>query len=61
MGKMERPVAPCKDCKDRSEGCHGKCQIYIDFEKAHKEWKDKFRDGRDEYMMYRHKQRKKQR
>ncbi len=58
---MKRPVAPCKDCTDRSEDCHGKCEIFKAFEKAHKEWKDKFRDGRDEYMLYRNKRRKTQR
>ena len=61
MEKMEKPMAPCKDCKSRTEDCHGRCRIYQAFEKAHKKWKEEFRDGRDEYMMYRNKRRKTQR
>ena len=26
-------MSPCKDCKDRCVGCHGKCVLF-------KEWKD---------------------
>lgn len=58
---MKRPVAPCKDCKNRDETCHGKCEKYQSYEKDQKEWKEKFRDGRDEYMLYRNKRRKTQR
>ena len=23
--------APCKDCKNRNQGCHSRCLAYIDF------------------------------
>lgn len=25
--------SPCKDCEKREQGCHGKCQAYIDYRK----------------------------
>lgn len=25
---MSGKVPPCKDCKDRKIGCHGKCELY---------------------------------
>ena len=25
--------SPCKDCEKREQGCHGKCQEYIDYRK----------------------------
>ena len=36
---MSRPIAPCKDCKDRKLGCHSTCQLYIDFDAANKRYK----------------------
>ena len=27
--------APCKDCKDRVVGCHGKCEKYQEFKISH--------------------------
>ena len=26
-------IAPCKDCKDRHVGCHGKCKKYLEYKK----------------------------
>ena len=26
-------IAPCKDCKDRHVGCHGKCEKYLEYKK----------------------------
>lgn len=26
-------IAPCKDCKDRHIGCHGKCEKYLEYKK----------------------------
>lgn len=26
---------PCKDCKDREIGCHGKCKAYADAKAKH--------------------------
>lgn len=26
--------SPCLDCKDRHEGCHGKCENYINWKQA---------------------------
>ena len=34
--------APCKDCKDRHDGCHSECEAYIKYSAARKafnEWK----------------------
>jgi len=28
-------TAPCKDCPDRAQGCHGRCEKYAAFLKAH--------------------------
>ena len=28
-------TAPCKDCPDRAEGCHGRCERYAAFRTAH--------------------------
>lgn len=28
---------PCKDCKDRYVGCHGKCDIYQELNRKNKE------------------------
>lgn len=31
---MERtPEAPCKGCKERKQGCHGKCKAYLEYNK----------------------------
>lgn len=61
MEKMERPVAPCKDCKERKEGCHSECEGYKAFEQANKEYKLHFNDGMDEFDRYKTSFRKKQR
>ena len=28
-------MTPCKDCKDRTEKCHGKCERYREWKKEH--------------------------
>ena len=38
---------PCKDCPDRSPGCHDKCQKYIEAKKAETEIKEKRRNERE--------------
>lgn len=28
---MSRPKAPCMNCEERHEGCHGACEQYLKF------------------------------
>lgn len=37
---MARPYAPCKDCPDRHEACHGHCEKFIEFRRGMDEWKN---------------------
>ena len=47
---MREPVAPCKGCEERFEGCWGKCPKYLAFKKEHEEWKKIVAKGRlDQY------------
>ena len=41
--------APCKGCTrpQKKIGCHGKCQEYIDFEKANGDLKEKIRKEKE--------------
>ena len=32
---MSRPKAPCMNCEERHEGCHGDCEKYEEFRKEH--------------------------
>ena len=36
-------TAPCKDCPDRSLGCHASCSKYISYRKMQDEYNDKNR------------------
>ena len=38
---------PCKDCKDRQVGCHGKCKAYIDFKENAEKLKEKMQKEAD--------------
>ena len=43
-------VCPCKDCPDRDEGCHGKCERY----KAYADWRKTLKPEysvADEYLI----------
>lgn len=35
--------SPCYQCPDRSEGCHGKCEKYIEFSKNETDLNEKDR------------------
>ncbi len=37
--------APCKDCKNRSIGCHTTCKQYLDFKEQHKREMKAFYDS----------------
>ena len=37
---------PCKNCKDRDLGCHGKCKAYIKWAKDREEAREKDRCNR---------------
>lgn len=28
---MVQPISPCKDCSNRSAGCHSNCEVYMEF------------------------------
>ena len=38
--------APCKDCDNHTEDCHGKCQAYKDFVRENEEQKEKIRKAK---------------
>jgi len=40
---MKKIVAPCKDCKERSIGCHSKCEKYKEFKTANDAYNKKTR------------------
>ena len=40
-----RDVSPCKDCKDRHNGCHDKCTDYA-------KWREKLEKVNDERRKY---------
>jgi len=40
---MKRPIAPCKDCEFKTEGCHSTCEIYQTFRKDLDEYKELIR------------------
>lgn len=36
---MNKPKAPCKDCKERRLGCHSECEKYDHFLAENEEYK----------------------
>ena len=44
---MNKYMIPCKDCKNRSPGCHDRCEAYMAVKREHDEVKRK----RDEALM----------
>lgn len=46
-----KEIAPCKDCNDRSVGCHSSCERYKkwaqDYDEQKKEYMDKLKKERD--------------
>jgi len=48
---------PCKVCKDRYIGCHGKCLAYIDWKQKHDAIKQEIIDAKEfENLMWKGKQ-----
>jgi len=39
MNKKQMKQAPCKDCTKRELGCHGKCELYKEFQVETQEFK----------------------
>lgn len=37
--------APCKDCRQRSAGCHAECQEYNDWRRTHEQEKQDYAQG----------------
>lgn len=33
--------SPCYDCKNRYVGCHGNCQVYLEFFNSRAEYRDR--------------------
>ena len=47
---MSKPIAPCRECKDRDIGCHGYCEKYLDFcEKNEKHRQERYKLNRQRY------------
>lgn len=48
------PQSPCKDCvpPTRHEGCHSSCQLFLDYEKAATEARNKAKEKRSVYSEY---------
>jgi len=40
---MSKPLPPCKDCPNRTMGCHSTCELFKDYELA----KQKYYEERD--------------
>lgn len=45
--------APCRDCKNRHEGCHVNCKIYKDWKTVFEEEKSRIRAEQEREWMYR--------
>ncbi len=46
-------VPPCRNCSDRHMGCHSsECEKWVEYEKQHKEDKEKELKKRMEYATY---------
>lgn len=58
---MNKPVAPCLNCKNRVANCHSFCIAYIDFCQANYAYKKSIYDAKcserniNESIRYRHK------
>lgn len=48
---MYRPKAPCKDCPDRTIGCHSSCEVYGSFREELDEY-NKEKLAEDAYYNY---------
>lgn len=46
---MGRPLAPCKDCKERHEGCHSTCEAYKEFNEKNIEFNKKSSEHNRKY------------
>ena len=51
IASMVRTPSPCFDCKDRNESCRPKCAKWKEYEKAHREEKDKIYKNKREYYL----------
>lgn len=45
-----KPKPPCKDCKDRTVGCHSKCKPYLDFKQKFNKWQSEIKE--EKYQRY---------
>jgi hypothetical protein len=47
--ETDRPISPCKDCKDRSiepVNCHTNCEAYLKYKKENDEFSEKYKNFR---------------
>lgn len=38
--------SPCKGCPDRDAGCHGRCELYLEWQDEHKRYMKAYRDSK---------------
>lgn len=43
---MLQPIAPCKDCKNRTINCHSKCKLYLQYRKDLDEYNEQVKQQR---------------
>ena len=44
--------APCKDCAERTMGCHGTCARYAEYREAFDAQKKEIKKHRDDYVYF---------
>lgn len=49
---MSKPVAPCKDCKNRHLSCHSACDTYQAYAKDAKEYTENIRAAKADHYAY---------
>ena len=47
-------IAPCKDCKDRELGCHGKCERYQSWANDRERVRETERKEKEKYNIARY-------
>ena len=52
MMRRSRPQPPCRDCKERNPGCHGKCERWAAYKEAEAEFFKKHPKPKNETLDY---------
>ena len=49
-----KPKPPCKDCEDRTVGCHSKCTAYIEYKQKFDKWQSELKEEKYQNWLYHH-------